>query len=407
MNGKALSRLGDARLYLRQKAKHWRPLILKLVPIEVPGYGTMGITKHFVMPYDPDFVMSLSIPQLAGCLVHEVLHPFLKHHERYQPGLDAGLFNESGDRVINPIVLAMPGLELPEGLLLPSDLQMLSGLTVMEYYNAAAQQGQQGRKPKKGTGKPGSGEHSGHEGDKPIPGLPSEEELSKIGRTETEVHRAVKAVAEGLKQEAAKGQGSLPAGLARLIEATLAPPKVRWQEKLKHAVRNAVEYREGSTVPDHSRFHRKQAAMGFGPGVPVMHAWYKPVPHVAFALDTSGSMGEEELKAALREARGVLKAVGADVTFLSCDTKVHAAGKVHDVKEMVKMVKGGGGTDFCPVFENLLAMHPRNRPSLVIFATDGYGSAPEHAPRGIDTIWLLIGGKHHPATWGKYIEVES
>jgi predicted metal-dependent peptidase len=130
------------------------------------------------------------------------------------------------------------------------------------------------------------------------------------------------------------------------------------------------------------------------------------VPRVALVVDTSGSMGSREIEDALTEARGILEAVGAEVTFVACDADVHELRPVSTVRDAMRLLKGGGGTDFRPAFEALSAVKPR--PEVVIFATDGYGPAPHVQPPGMNTIWLLVGGnKNPPAQWGECVVIKD
>jgi predicted metal-dependent peptidase len=132
----------------------------------------------------------------------------------------------------------------------------------------------------------------------------------------------------------------------------------------------------------------------------------RPVPRVIVAVDTSGSMTEKDLSTALRETRGVMKAVGASVEFCACDAQVHTLKKVDKWEELPSLLKGGGGTDFVPVFNAVDKLNPR--PEVLVFVTDGCGPAPVTPPPGLKVIWLLVGNyRHKPVPWGEYIEVED
>ncbi len=73
---------------------------------------------------------------------------------------------------------------------------------------------------------------------------------------------------------------------------------------------------------------------------------------------------------------------------------------------MLKHVRGGGGTNFIPVFEELKKL--RRPPEVLVFATDGCGPAPQVQPPGMSVIWLGIGPyKQKPCEWGIYIEVDD
>jgi predicted metal-dependent peptidase len=83
---------------------------------------------------------------------------------------------------------------------------------------------------------------------------------------------------------------------------------------------------------------------------------------IAIVVDTSGSMGQPELDAALAEVKGVVRAAGIGserVTVLACDASVGATTRVQRAED-VRLV-GGGGTDM----------------RVGIAAPEGIGPAPE------------------------------
>jgi CheY-like chemotaxis protein len=146
----------------------------------------------------------------------------------------------------------------------------------------------------------------------------------------------------------------------------------------------------------------KAGAHGYANGQPIVPGMHVPIPRVAVAVDTSGSMGSDELKEAMTEVKGILLAAGARVEFIACDAEVHAKGTITTFQQATKMLKGGGGTDFRPVFDEL-EKRRGNRPELLVFLTDGYGPAPEKQP-SFRTIWFLVGpNTQSPSKWGECI----
>ena len=217
----------------------------------------------------------------------------------------------------------------------------------------------------------------------------------------------IREVAEEVQSRVkSQGIGSVPGHLRRWAEEALKPPKVPWRQKLAQLARRAVAWRPGAVDHRYDGPSRRQAGIGYGVGRPVLPRLRAPIPRVALVVDTSGSMGSKEIIDCLTEAQGVVEAVGAEVEFCACDARVHELRPVANVRDMVKLLKGGGGTDFRPAFDALSKRRPR--PEVVIFATDGYGPAPEVAPNGMRTIWLLVGGNETPpAPWGDAIVVKD
>jgi predicted metal-dependent peptidase len=265
-------------------------------------------------------------------------------------------------------------------------------------------------KPAAGAGWCGSG------GGKKVPGEPDSkgkgnadkkdgEGKSSGGRTEIEIARVKRQVAEAI-QKAAKGRGTIPGGWARWANDQLQPAKVRWQDKLARMTRGSLAYRPGVVDFHYTRPSRRQGGLGFGPGVPILPAYRAPVPQVAFITDTSGSMGTSELQRCAAEGAAVLKATGANINFIAVDAEVHACKSVKTWQEMVSLFKGGGGTNLTPAFDAVAKL--KQKPDLIIFATDGGGPVPPTPPKGIRTIWLLV-GKHRvkPCQWGEVVEVDD
>lgn len=409
-------KLQAARLMARERAPYLSTILYSMIPKEAEGLGTFGVTKTGVMLWDPATADGWTVEEIAAVLLHEVGHLLRDHSGRCEAGqFEHMLFNMAGDISQNMDVEAM-GLKLPKfkdangkdkgGALFPSTYKFPENLSAEEYYallKDMADKGQLGQMGEGGIGHGKCGSCAGNKVDgEPEDGSGKPGEADGEGRTQAELDRARRQVAAEIQQEAQKGQGKVPAGLARWAETVLQPAKIRWQDKLKRAVRSAVAYRPGAVDYTYAKMSRRTLANPSGPIFPSLRA---PIPEVAIALDTSGSMGGAELEAAMAETQGVLKALGSNVTFLSCDAEVHAIGKIATVKDAGKLVKGGGGTSFHPIFEAVCKRKPR--PEVLIIFTDGCGPAPAAPPRDMNVIWVLIGSyTTQPTTWGTYIKVE-
>ena len=433
-------RIVAGRLQAFAKAPYYRQAVLTLVLQPSEEVRSMATTETAVMYYRPAFVDGLTVEECCSDLLHESLQLFLGHFSRCRAlTAEPELWNTAGDLAINCILRDM-GCAIGAGWLLPEQFKDAAGkpfppnLLTEEYYELLQKggAGKKGRRPSPGQG--GGGEEApgagGGEESSSAPGRPGdgsrqvcaggcggcsgnpqkgepapEKQAEDGGRGEAEVERMRRSVAESIQKAAAgKRAGTVPAGLARAAAGILTPPTVSWQNRLAAVVRGAITYTAGMVDYTHSRPSRRQSAVGgYTSGAPLLPAMHRPLPRVLVALDTSGSMGEAELSAALAELGGIVKAVGGEVEFLTCDTKVHSFGRVRTAREAVKLLRGGGGTDFRPIFTRAASLRPM--PTVVVVATDGYGPAPE-APAAFKTIWLLV-GEHttRPATWGECVEV--
>jgi len=249
--------------------------------------------------------------------------------------------------------------------------------------------------------------------------LPNEEELKPKGthgRTPVEQQIMRRQVAEAIKRESAKGRGTVPADWDRWADRVISPPKVNWRTKLARACRQTVARRAGAVDMAYHRPSRRQSGLGFGVGCAILPAYFTPVPKVAILVDTSGSMGDDELTEAVNESAGVMKAISADVHFAALDARVNTFKKVRYPQQLVTLLKGGGGTDFRVGFEAIENLSLQDKPKIIVFITDGQGPAPARAPRGIDVVWVLVGEHqqvpyceetHEAITWGEKISIDD
>ncbi len=422
------AKLAAARSQIKMKSPYYRSALYRVRWVEQPGMGTLGMTANGIIFYDPAFVDTLTTAELAAAVVHELYHWLRDHHGRGKAlGNDHQLWNMAGDLEINDD-LEEQGYKLPTNCLSVDQFKLPKGKMMEEYYNALRQmqanQQNPGSKAKQGQG-PGHGQCGSCAGN-PMPGEPEgkgggsgqdpqQADVSGAGGgvdglTEAEANRIRKEVAEDVQTQAkAKGRGSVPGSWIRWAGDQLSAPKIDWRKKLAQAVKRAASYRPGSVVTHYTRPSRKQAGVGFGAGRPIMSAMRQPVPRVTVAVDTSGSMGDREMQTAMAELDGILKATGADVDFISCDARVHEQKAIRTWQDAAKLLKGGGGTDFNPIFE--AACRPRGgaqRPEVIVVVTDGCGPAPAFPPPGINTIWLLISRyRQKPCNWGECIEVDD
>lgn len=402
---KASDIVAAGRYRALRAAPYYQAKILSMVPRCVPGLGTVACTKNAIFLYDPAFVEDLNVEEMAGLWLHEASHLLLLHNDRIcAGGRDPKTGNDAADLAINPGILDM-GVKLPEAPnkrgLFPENFQWPRGLTLDEYYERLRQLPQD---PKNnGGGGPGHGKCGSCCGN-PVEGEPDENDAD--GRSEAEQARTNRETAEAIRDHVKKSRGKVPAWLDRWSDDMLKPAKVPWQKTLARTVRMAVNWTAGAVDHRYDGPSRRQAGLGYGMGKPVLPRLRAPIPNVAVAFDTSGSMGHAELSAGASEVDGILKTVGAKVTFCACDAAVHTLTQIQDVRQVAELLKGGGGTDFRPAFEALEKARPR--PDIVIFITDGYGPAPEDPPARMRTIWLLVGSNApKPAEWGDAIWMDN
>ncbi|MGB5397432.1 MAG: VWA-like domain-containing protein, partial [Gammaproteobacteria bacterium] len=114
--------------------------------------------------------------------------------------------------------------------------------------------------------------------------------------------------------------------------------------------------------------------------------------NIVVAIDTSGSIGEDEIQEFITEVDAIKSQVRARVTLLTCDSELNYGCpwtfEPWDEFKFDVEIRGGGGTNFRPVFEWVDALD--NAPGLVIYFTDAEGVFPEAEP-DYPVSWLVKG----------------
>lgn len=196
-----------------------------------------------------------------------------------------------------------------------------------------------------------------------------------------------------LSHARAKMQGNMPDSLDRAISAKLGS-SVDWREALRQYLRFGVSriHRDHYTfMPPNRRF------IHMGMYLPSMYG--NDAPKIGFAVDTSGSMGEEEMAVAIAEIDEIRRQFNCKLYLVDCDAEVHS-GRWLDAQESCPTVfKGGGGTDFRPVFQHL--MDEKIDVDIMVYLTDGYGEFGDKPD--LDVLWLTTTNIKPP--FGEHIQV--
>jgi predicted metal-dependent peptidase len=369
------ARLLAARFRAAQERPYLATALFSMTVVESVHVPTMGVDRRWRCHVSAAFVARTPVPELAAVWIHEVAHLLRDHHgraDRLPPGSapDHYRVNVAQDCEINDDLLA-DLLPLPAGRLEPGTYGMRTGL-LFEQYLALL--------PPEVTGGPdcGSGAHGV---DRPW----EREGTGGVGDL----------AAEAIRRDTARqvrARGTAPAGWQRWAALTLQP-QVDWRRHLSGAVREALAWAGGAVDYAYHRPSRRSAALR---GV-ILPSLRRPVPRVAIVVDTSGSMREKDLAAALAEVAGVLRVVGVGgnrTMVISCDAAVHVARAVYTAGEV--RLAGGGGTDLRVGITEAL----REKPHVVIVLTDGYTPWPDVPLEATRVIAALIGtDPPEPPAW--------
>jgi predicted metal-dependent peptidase len=191
--------------------------------------------------------------------------------------------------------------------------------------------------------------------------------------------------------EMALRSGRLSAAWLRQLEH-LAEPQLPWRALLAHHLMSAAR--------DDYSFERGSRREGEA----LLPRLSSQEIHVVAALDTSGSISDEEMRGFVSEVDALKGQVRATVTLHACDDKLcpHGPWVFHSWAPcaLPQEIGGGGGTDFRPVFEWVEREHAR--PDLLIYFTDAQGEFPARPP-DYYVIWLVKGRAKTP--WGERIQL--
>ena len=186
--------------------------------------------------------------------------------------------------------------------------------------------------------------------------------------------------------------GKLRESIVRMLERLLQPT-IPWRAQL-------ARYMGSSARIDYnlSRPSQRRESDAIFPSLHTRHI------DVVVAIDTSGSIKQDELDAFLSELNAIKGSVNARVTLLACDATLDDqcpwTFEPWEPLRLPTQLHGGGTTDFSPVFK-WTAQHVV-KPDLLVYFTDAKGRFPEEPPF-YPTLWLVKGGVEVP--WGQRVQL--
>lgn len=324
-------------------------LAMRLRVREANGETKTAATDGTTLVYNPEFIDTLTTSQTTGLFVHEILHAANGHCWRRQ-GRDPETWNKACDYAINPIVL-------DAGFYLPPDPCMdeaFRGKSAEAIYDRIKQ-----------TPPPedGNGQNPGDQ-----PGTGWGDVMDNI-EPDANAQEAEWKVAVITAAAIAKQQGKLPAGLERLLDE-IKHPAVDWRSALRRFVQETAK-------ADYTWRRPNPRYMASGMYLPSMRS--EQMPGMVVAVDTSGSIGQQELDQFASEIQSIVDECKPEsLTVIYCDAAVKAT-QVFWPEDLVKLnALGGGGTDFAPVFKKI--EEDNIETACLVYLTDMYGSFPKDAP---------------------------
>ena len=345
--------------------------------------------------YDRAFVDSLNDKQLAFLILHENMHKAYRHLVVWQHlrKKNAQLANMACDYVINLQIHDYDPdnnmTDFPtdaEGNVLGLIDERFRGMDSGQVFKILEDEQEEG-----GGGGGGGEPLDGHEWD---------EAQSMSDKDKEEVAKEI---------EQALRQGSMLVGkmggnVSREIGDMLVP-KVDWREALRDFVKTAMQGKDKTTW---KRLHKRYIASDL-----IMPSSYsEKVGGIAIGVDTSGSIGGEELNQFLSEVKSICDEVSPEqIDLMYWDTHVASRETYRDneLADLVTTTKpaGGGGTEPACV-PKFMKKHDM-KPECLIILTDGYIPNQDPSDWAIESpvLWCIKGNSHfNQSVVGKVVHVE-
>jgi predicted metal-dependent peptidase len=411
-----------ARVNLIQKYPFWGQLALYLrlrIDWSIPTTA-VNLAGDFL--YNPRHVATLSQSDLEYEIAHELGHLFTRTITRFPQGGNFPCWNYASDIVIDTLTMdsGLARSKISKKAIDDKKIKKYRGKITEEVYKdllknmppmACACGGPQG---KPGGNKSGQGQGQGQDKDEEGQGQPGADGSNNDGddsqspgggqgncncpchggnQCTSKVHpdnvrQCTSATEVGKEQEKqdehimnwkqralgaaaqAKSRGKLPGALEDFLASLLAP-KVHWKDILRQFVSRTMKGK---------RTWARRSRRSFSIGI------YLPgkdpnLPRAVIAMDTSGSIGNDELHRFLSEAVEIIGVTGGKIRLILFDTHVYFDKDVESF-DLSKLRVQRGGTDFDPVFD-LVREDP---PNLFIVFTDLYAPYPQDEP-GCPVIW--------------------
>lgn len=338
---------------------------------EIKTAGVDGVSLFI----NTEWFGNLTHKAKIGLLAHESWHVAFNHLFRANMmGANAKKYNRAADYVIN-IMLQDAGYELPPNGLVDSKYRDMSTEQVYALLKDEPEDEAQD-----GEGNPYEGDMQGAPG-----GMTNEEGRAKV--------QDIIIKASTQSQMSGDAAGTIPGHIAIALDKLLNP-KLDWRTIL-------ANYMDSFAKEDYS-FRRPNRR--FMPEYYLPSLFSEGMSDLAVAVDTSGSVSDEQFNAFRTEIHDMMENLKPQVTtIVDFDTEirnVHTLQLGNSVEDVD--FTGRGGTDLTPVFKHFKESHPK---VLLVFS-DLCCSKIQEDP-GYPVIWIIIDNKSAEVNFGKMIHYET
>ena len=388
-------KLVTARIGLLLRAPFFGNLATRLKLVNADSWLTTAATDGRNFYYNTEFVNKLKPKEVEFLFGHEVLHNVYDHLARVGLDRDHRLFNCAADFCVNADLIEQRIGDKITPCLYDVKYKGWSAEEVYDDLYENAEKIDIGQLLEQMIDEHLDGEGDGDDGNE-------KEGEGRPRISDAERQQIKDEIREALLQAAqAVGVGNVPAGVKRLIK-DLTKPVVNWRELLEQQIQSTVKDDFTWMRPNRRSWHLDAIMPGMNPGTQI---------DVVVAIDTSGSISENDIKDFLSEVKGIMEAYDEyKVRVLTWDTDVY--NPVLYTSENMEDIStyepgGGGGTDPHCVWEWLKENDVE--PKKLIMFTDYcfFGFRPNEIKDYCDTVWVIKGNPDVEPEFGVWAHYEE
>lgn len=335
-----------------------------------------------------------------GAIKHQILHIVFKHTLRYPEFGNKKLFSIASDLAANQYIKSeqltedairledFPEFKLNRGQAIDYYYKKLSDeldeMQQQEMGGGSSDDNQDGEDENEEGGNDGNGLNEAQQKLKDL--LEDEDnkmlnqhkfwdEFERLSSAEQKMVEAMinESIVNSVSRLKPSSYGNLPAGLQQYINLLVdsLKPNVNWRRVLRIFTASSSRTRLKNTI------RRPSKRYGTSPGIKIQSK-----QKILVAIDTSGSVQEDELKEFFGELYHIWKQ-GAEIYVVECDTQIH--NQYPYTGNPPEVISGRGGTDFnAPIiFANESYM-----PDAIVYFTDGHAAEPQVVSRK-PILWMV------------------
>ncbi len=324
------------------------------------------ISDGVVFQYNSDYIEELSDDELGFALSNGALHAALTHENRRNERM-SWLWQLATDYAINAM-LVENGMNEPKYINYDPRFDGMYSEEIYAVLKSEIKNEEYDDEKVNGETREAA---LGYE--------PNQEDAKNQNRPKMEVDNVTKEEQwqqhlDKATQQALEGD-ALPSGIERFIDIK-SVAKVDW----RHELHNAVERHFRS---DYSQVPPSKKLLYSGIYLPSLNS---EMLRLAIAIDSSGSVDEELLSQFIAEVESLMMIYPQyEIELIVCDSKIRLHEIFHSGEMLNISIKGGGTTDFRPVFK--LIDEEFFTCNLLLYFTDTQGSFPANEPT-YETIWI-------------------